>query len=614
MSERTSFYRKIGYAIAIVVLCFLMSWLSRPATTNSEGGKLAQLRTDYNLAQVDIGKIDPASETIKLATLGLRGVAVNLLWEKANYYKKVEDWTNLTATLEQLAKLQPNFITFWKFQAWNLTYNVSVEFDDYNDRYYYVRRGIEFLKEGERYNVDNPVLLWDLGWFIGQKIGRADEYVQYRRLFKADDDFHEPDRTPEDRDNWLVGKEWYLKAIDSVDNKGHSLGRKSPRDFYSSPAKSQINYAEAIEEEGFFDKAQGAWITAGKEWRDFGNTVIEHSTGVKLQLGSQPDLEQEVAELRAELDAMLPEVRERLAAEKRHSLTSEERQLLDKPRDQRTGDEYRRVADIEAALVVSDRDVAMRIAREHPDKEKQALLLANKTDDMELVLQYTKNYKRDANYDYWQTRTDFEQTENALSARELMFRAKKAFEDADLLTAKKLYDEGFAKWRLVIDEFPSILDQDATTGDDLMDFIKRYRDVLDQLDQQLPDDFPLWEVVENFDKEQEFVDELRQRRERLGLPEEDNNAVQLEDVERDGVNSQSSESADGEAGSSDGAGADVKPSDQPEADTSEATDRNSSVETDADASEADDVNTSDSADSDASAGSDESEASVNDEE
>ena len=223
--------------------------------------------TSISLAQVNLGEVDPASETIKLATLGLRGVAVNLLWEKANYYKKVEDWTNLTATLEQLAKLQPNFITFWKFQAWNLTYNVSVEFDDYHDRYYYVRRGIEFLQEGERYNVDNPQLLWDLGWFIGQKIGRADEHVQYRRLFKEDDEFHPADRTLEERDNWLVGKEWYLKAIDAVDNKGKSLGRKSPRDFYSSPAKSQMNYAEAIEEEGYFDKARRAWIKAAEEWQ-----------------------------------------------------------------------------------------------------------------------------------------------------------------------------------------------------------------------------------------------------------------------------------------------------------------------------------------------------------
>ena len=282
------------------------------------------------------GEVDPASETIKLATLGLRGVAVNLLWEKANYYKKVEDWTNLTATLEQLAKLQPNFITFWKFQAWNLTYNVSVEFDDYNDRYYYVRRGIEFLKEGEKYNTDNPVLLWDLGWFVGQKIGRADEYVQYRRLFKRDDDFHPSDRPQEQRDNWLVGKEWYLDAIDSVDNKGYSLGRKSPRDFYSSPAKSQMNYAEAIEEEGFFRQARRAWAKAAEEWRQFGNTFIEHSTGVKMRLGTQPQLEKQVADLRAKMEAMRPGTREELVKEKRQALTEEERQILDTPAEKLT--------------------------------------------------------------------------------------------------------------------------------------------------------------------------------------------------------------------------------------------------------------------------------------
>src|SRR5258707_643203 len=142
MTERTSFYHKLAYLAGIVILAFPIVWLSVPATNTKPGGKLAQLRKSYKLSQVNLGEVDPASETIKLATLGLRGVAVNLLWEKANYYKKTEDWTNLTATLEQLAKLQPNFITFWKFQAWNLTYNVSVEFDDYNDRYYYVRRGI----------------------------------------------------------------------------------------------------------------------------------------------------------------------------------------------------------------------------------------------------------------------------------------------------------------------------------------------------------------------------------------------------------------------------------------------------------------------------------------
>ena len=234
MTERTSFYRKIAYGVAIVVLAVRhRRGSARRRPPRKKAASSPSCATSISLAQANLGEIDPASETIKLATLGLRGVAVNVLWDKANYYKKIEDWTNLTATLEQLAKLQPNFITFWKFQAWNLTYNVSVEFDDYRDRYYYVRRGIKFLKEGEHYNGDNPQLLWDLGWFIGQKIGRADEHVQYRRLFKEDDDFHPADRTLDERDNWLVGKEWYLTG----DRRGGQQGQE-PRP--QEPARSSI--------------------------------------------------------------------------------------------------------------------------------------------------------------------------------------------------------------------------------------------------------------------------------------------------------------------------------------------------------------------------------------
>jgi hypothetical protein len=522
MSDRTSFYRKIVYAAAIVALCFALGWLSAPATTTRSGGKLAQLRNEYKLAQVNLGEVDPASETIKLATLGLRGVAVNLLWNKANHYKKVEDWTSLTASLEQLAKLQPNFITFWKFQAWNLSYNVSVEFDDYKDRYFYVRRGIEFLTDGERYNEDNPVLLWDLGWFIGQKIGRADEHEQYRRLFRADDDFHPPERTLDERDNWLVGKQWYLDAIESIDVKGFSIGRKSPRDVYSSPAKSTMNYAEAIEKEGSFDKARRAWIRAAEEWRQFGQTVIEHSFGEKLQLGTEPQLVKEVADLTANLDAMLPGVRETLAQEKRAALTDEERQILDTPEAQLNAEQLNQRYNINGKMEITEREVAERVGREKPEKKNEALQLANRLEHRELVLQYTRNYKRDANYDYWMTRCEFEQTDNAVTARRLMFEANNAFKEADLLTAKKLYEEGFAKWRLVIDEFPSILDDEASTGEDILDYVKQYRRVLDQLDERLDDDFPLWEVIEKFDVEQDFTEEIQERKQRQDQAPEDN--------------------------------------------------------------------------------------------
>ena len=135
MSDRQRFIRKIVYACAIAALLLPLSWLSEPATTESDGGLLAQMREKHRLSQSTLGDIDPASETIKLATLGMRGVAANILWEKAHDYRKREDWVGLSATLEQIAKLQPNFISVWVYQGWNLSYNISVEFDDYRDRH-----------------------------------------------------------------------------------------------------------------------------------------------------------------------------------------------------------------------------------------------------------------------------------------------------------------------------------------------------------------------------------------------------------------------------------------------------------------------------------------------
>jgi len=518
MTQRTSFFRKIIYGVLIMALLFPIAWLSMPATARTQGGKLAQIRSDprHPFTQASLGEVDPASETIKLATLGLRGIAVNALWQKAKTYQMKEDWTSLTATLEQLAKLQPNFISFWKFQAWNLTYNVSVEFDDFRDRYYYVRRGIQFLEEGERYNADNPHLLWDLGWFVGQKIGRADEHVQYRRLYKNDDDVHPPDRLPDQRDNWLVAKEWYLKGIDAVDNKGRSLDKKPPRIFYSSPAMSQLNYAEAIEEEGHFDKARRAWIEAEKEWEDFGQVVIEHSTGVPLRLGDEPRLTAEVARLQAELDALAPGLREQLKAQKRAALTDDERAALDTPADRRTTKQMELVYSASPKLEVTDRELAERIAKDQPEKEKQALKTTVELEQARQVLRYTQQYKNDANYDYWLMRAQLEQTDNALAAREAMFLAARAFREGDLLKARELYEKGFAKWRLVFDQFPQYIESESSTADDLITYILQYRDVLDQLDERLGDDFPLWDVVERFDNEQKLADELQAHKQRTG--------------------------------------------------------------------------------------------------
>ena len=252
--------------MVIGLLLIPLYLLSQPATEATKGvpakpgGVLAQLRDEYHLSQAQLGEIDPTSVTIKLATLGLRGVAANILWEKANDYQMKKDWTNFGATLNQITKVQPNFINVWINQSWNLSYNCSVAFDDYRERYRWVIKGFDFLKEGIKYNERQPRLLWELGRMISQKIGKADEVKQYRRLFKEDDDFNAGVPVAL-RDNWLVGKDWYEKAVKMVDTYGVTMMGQSPLIYRSSAPMCQMYYADALEKDGTFGEvAKKAWL------------------------------------------------------------------------------------------------------------------------------------------------------------------------------------------------------------------------------------------------------------------------------------------------------------------------------------------------------------------
>ena len=505
-------WHRLAYVIGILACIIPMWWLGQPKTTTLPGGVLAQLQEEHGLAQSSLGDIDPASETMKLVTLGFRGLASQLLWNQAIEAKKEENWTQLTATLDQLSKLQPNYITFWKFQSWNISYNVSVQFDDYRDRYYYVREGIRFLEDGIKHNEENaeiPQLLWDLGWFLGQKIGRADEYVQYRRLFKADDEYHQ-DRSLVDRDNWLVGKEWYLKAVDAIDNRRKSLGKKSPKIVYSSPAKSQMNYAEAIEEEGNFDLGQPAWVKSEEEWVEFGEYPIQHSTGVILYLGREAEVADSVERLQQELDDLRPEAREDLLDQRREQLSDAEREALDIEPAARTPQQAEVAFQAEGKLLISDGDIAAEIAKQQPDDKVTAFDLATRLQEQRTRLIFTKRYKNDANFDYWLVRSQFEQTPAAVAARRYMFDANQARKSGQRNESRELYEAGFIKWREVLEEFPVLMDEDGTTGDDILVFVEDYRRVLDSLDETIPESFPLWDVIEKFDLEQKFQEELRE--------------------------------------------------------------------------------------------------------
>ena len=455
---------------------------------------------------------------MKLATMGLGGVAVNLLWERANEYKKKEDWVELGATLEQIVKLQPNFYKVWDFQAHNLSYNISAEFDDYHDRYTYVIKGINFLKEGFEKNENEPRLLHRIGWYIGQKIGRSDENKQFRRLFKEDwnDLFHagddlNPNRTQDGRDNWLVSKEYYRQAetlANQLANQGIPL-KTSPLLFYSEAPKSQINYAETRKLEGRFilpadrQTTKTAWETARADWLDYGHRPLPTSFGITVRLEDQENLEDLAADLKEKIEAMLPGVRDKLREDKLRDFPANVREAIQTPKENRTHDQMALASENEYKTVVGWDEVADHAPA---DKRVEAKRLANELIRIEGQINAISTQRMTVNYEYWRVRGLAEPEEVTLEARRLTYQAGDLVNKSEIFKAIPVYEEAWQKWREVIDRFPRMAGE-SVSADELVEDINRYRNTLAKIGKKFPQPFILQDVIDIADQKITFSPE-----------------------------------------------------------------------------------------------------------
>lgn len=494
------FARKVTYFLIIIVMVIPITILGRPATrrtgqVSDPGGYLAQERARHEIVQASLGEIDPTSETIRLASFGMRGVGAYLLWLDATDHFKKKDWTSLSATLNQLTKLQPNFISVWSYQSWNLAYNVSAEWDLYKDKYSWIIRGLKFIEEGTNYNTNHPKLLQDWGRYTAQKIGIADEKLQLRELFRNDSDYH--GTRPRDQwDNWLVGKEHHLEGIYAVTNLGKSLGKISPVLYYAQPALFQIKYATAMEDEGTFgERARISWQQAGREWKEYGLRQIPSvSFGIDVRL---EDLEQVVNRkeaLEKRLDELVPEarnrIRERMIAEK---ITAPERKALSKPAAERNAEEAYQAMQAEFKIVPTPTDIAKEAPEEVRD---EATRLAEEATLAERQFSLIESDRSVVNYLYWAKTCQAEITDDALQGRESLYLATQAFQkDADIVKARELFEKGFQHWANVFNEFPEIGDDDLT-AQEMQEHIVTYGRVLNQLDAPLPVNFPLQKILQ----------------------------------------------------------------------------------------------------------------------
>jgi hypothetical protein len=280
MNNLTSLQRKLVYLGGILILIFPIIQLGAPAEPPSgknlqgtPGGILARERTRKGLGEGDLGNVDPASSTMNLLLLGFRGIATSKLWMDAQEQQRNKDWAALRATTESIILLQPHFLKVWNFQGWNLAYNVSAEWDAVADRYYWVKEGIKFFKKGCRRNEKYAELFWYTGDTTGKKIGRSDEWAQFRKFYRSDPDVARFNGRPDDAvnpagiDNYLEARKWFLLCNETVDkygNEQHIMARYLARAY---PVRALFDYATTLQREGIFDEVgRDAWHDGFVEW------------------------------------------------------------------------------------------------------------------------------------------------------------------------------------------------------------------------------------------------------------------------------------------------------------------------------------------------------------
>ena len=520
MNRSSGFRNKLIYLMVMIAMLIPLYLLGQPAggSSGDGGGQLTQMRTKYNIAESELGDINPASETMKLASLGLRGVAATLLWSKANEYKVNHEWDRLKATLNNIALLQPHYEKVWEFQAHNLSYNVSAEFDDYRQRYSMVREGIEYLTRGVEQNRKASRLVWYTGWFYGQKIGMSDEKRQFRKLFSDDKPQHEelresniavdsPDaRGPDGKpDNWLVGRQWLLYGYNLVDS-GVKIRNQTPINYYQTGPKWRIKHAEAIESEGVLDdRAKSAWQQAADDWQSFGQRSVPTTSPFTIKLGSILELDQQRQALTKQLMDLAGETYRAEEKLLRDGLNDQEREALAIPPEERTQEQGMLAMQLEVRL----KPMWSRVARKAPENVRlRAIQLAGEMADVEARYQKTDSYRGQVNYEYWQTLCTAEQEDRTVEARRLLFDAEKANADADIDQAIQKYEQAFAMWAEIIDDFPVLLQDELS--DDLMRSINRYKVAIDRED--FDDDFPLHPFIEVMLSEKKTSEEYRRLR------------------------------------------------------------------------------------------------------
>lgn len=118
------------------------------------------------------GDVPPAVAFANVALGGFRGTLADLLWLRAQRLQEAGRYIELVPLAESIAALEPDNGEIWAYHAWNLSFNLCAMMRRPEDRWRWVRAGIDLLlTRGMRLNRSGARPRSELAWIFQFKLG-----------------------------------------------------------------------------------------------------------------------------------------------------------------------------------------------------------------------------------------------------------------------------------------------------------------------------------------------------------------------------------------------------------------------------------------------------------
>lgn len=160
---RERYFNVMAFTVALAIL----------AAISFTQGRMNAIIVDKKLTDTD--PVDNAPPVVAFTTValgGFRGLLADILWLRTMALQDEGKYFEMVQLASWITQLQPRFTGATAYLAWNMAYNISVTCNQPEDRWKWVNRGLELIRDQAlAYNSGDPTLYKELGWIYQHKLG-----------------------------------------------------------------------------------------------------------------------------------------------------------------------------------------------------------------------------------------------------------------------------------------------------------------------------------------------------------------------------------------------------------------------------------------------------------